>query len=96
MAAPVVPVPAQNILQGIKMPNRRNILKTIGGTVAATFLPGQTWGDDTPPASGSAAKITKIEMVTYEGPGKRTTTYLEVASDAGTAGRFGPFRMGAA
>ena len=76
------------------MPNRRNILKTIGGTIAATFLPGQTWGAGAPPASAGAAKITKIELVSYEGPGKRTAAYLDVASDAGAVGRFGPLGWG--
>lgn len=76
------------------MPNRRDILKTIGGTIAATRLPSQTWGDDIPPASAGAAKITGIEMVSYEGPPKKTAAYLEVASDAGAVGRFGPLGWG--
>ncbi len=76
------------------MPNRRNVLKTVGGTIAATFLPSQTWGNDTPPSSAGAAKIAGIEMVNYEGPGKRTATYLEVAADTGAAGRFGPLGWG--
>ena len=76
------------------MPDRRNVLKTIGGTIAATFLPGRVWGAGAPPASAGAAKITKIELVSYEGPGKRTAAYLEVASDAGAVGRFGPLGWG--
>jgi L-alanine-DL-glutamate epimerase-like enolase superfamily enzyme len=103
MASSVVPEPAQNILQGLKeeslqgklnMPNRRDILKTIGGTIAATFLPSQTWGDDVPRTPVGAAKITGIEMVNYENSAKKTAAYLEVASDASAVGRFGPLGWG--
>ncbi|MEK7995367.1 MAG: enolase C-terminal domain-like protein [Planctomycetota bacterium] len=76
------------------MPNRRNILKTIGGTIAATFLPSPTWGDDVPPSPTEAARVTKVEMVNYEGPPKKTAAYLEVVSDAGAVGRFGPLGWG--
>ena len=76
------------------MPNRRNILKTIGGAIAATFLPSPTWGDGALRSPAGAAKITRIEIVNYEGPPKKTAAYLEVASDAGAVGRFGPLGWG--
>ena len=66
----------------------------MGGTIAASFLSPRTWGAGSGPASAGAARITKIEVVTYVGPAKRTADYLEVAGDAGVAGRFGPLGWG--
>lgn len=76
------------------MPNRRYVLRMISGTIAATCLPRQTWGGDSEPSSGGAARITRIEMVNYEGAGKKRCAYLEIAGDAGVVGRFGPVGWG--
>lgn len=76
------------------MLNRRNALKTIGGTIAATFTPGSTWGTEVPSPGAGAAQITRLEIVNYEGPAKKRAAYLEVVSDTDAAGRFGPLGWG--
>ncbi len=76
------------------MLNRRDTLRAIGGTIATTFLPSLATGNDTRLPGAGTAKITGIEMVNYEGPAKKTAAYLEVASDVGAVGRFGPLGWG--
>jgi L-alanine-DL-glutamate epimerase-like enolase superfamily enzyme len=52
-------------------------------------MPDGIWGRE----NSSSAKITKIEIVRYRGP-KRTADHLEIVSDAGPVGRFGPLGWG--
>jgi L-alanine-DL-glutamate epimerase-like enolase superfamily enzyme len=51
------------------------------------FLPNRIWG------KSAAATITKIENVKYKGPA-RTAPHLEITSDTGAVGRFGPLGWG--
>jgi L-rhamnonate dehydratase len=103
VAVVVVPVPAQDILQGLKekwfqgrhsMLDRRDILKTVGSTIAAAFVPGTTWGDNALPSGTGAAKIIKVERVNYQYAAKKIAACIEVLSDAGAVGRFGPLGWG--
>jgi L-alanine-DL-glutamate epimerase-like enolase superfamily enzyme len=57
------------------------------GGIAAMFLPNRICG------KSAAATITKIEIVKYKGPA-RTAPHLEITSDAGAVGRFGPLGWG--
>ncbi len=73
------------------MLSRRNFIRTASGAVAAiTSRP--VWGGDNL-SSTSAAKITNIEMVRYKGA-KSTAIYLEIVTDTGAVGRFGPLGWG--
>ncbi len=75
------------------MLGRRDFIKTASGTVAAAFLPCQILAEASSQLATTAAKITNIEMVKYQGPTK-TAAHLEIASDAGAVGRFGPLGWG--
>lgn len=71
------------------MLSRRELFRSVWAGVAATILPDRIWGrEDSPPAT-----ITGVEIVRYRGP-NRTAGYLEIASDAGPVGRFGPLGWG--
>lgn len=71
------------------MLSRRDLFKAASAGIAAAALSDEIWGrEDAPPA-----EITKVEIVGYRGP-KRTAWHLEIVSDAGTVGRFGPLGWG--
>lgn len=69
------------------MQDRRDFIRTTGLLAAAALLPGRA------PGKEPAARITALEVVKYRGPG-RTADHLEVVSDAGPVGRFGPLGWG--
>ncbi len=71
------------------MLTRRDLIRAASAGIAATVLPDRIWGGANP----SSAKITKVEIVRYRGPA-RTADHLEIASDAGVVGRFGPLGWG--
>jgi len=68
---------------------RREFIGAASAGIAATVLPDRLCGS----GDFSSAKITKIEIVRYRGP-KRTAGHLEIVSDAGAVGRFGPLGWG--
>lgn len=74
--------------------NRRDVIRAFSSTLAAALLPRQVWGREKQRSPAGAGKIARIEMVNYEGPAKKTAAYLEVVSDAGLVGRFGPLGWG--
>ena len=73
--------------------SRRDFIKTASGAMAAAFLPHRANGEKGPPPATMAPKITKIEIVKYQGPTK-TAAHLEIVTDAGVVGRFGPLGWG--
>lgn len=74
------------------MLNRRDFIKTVSGAAAA-FAAQPVWGGVTSASSAPMSKITSIESVRYKGP-KSTAAHLEIATDAGAVGRFGPLGWG--
>jgi len=68
---------------------RREFIGAASAGIAATVLPDRLCGSE----DFSSAKITKIEIVRYRGP-KRTAGHLEIVSDVGAVGRFGPLGWG--
>jgi len=68
---------------------RRDFIRAASGSAAAALLPDRIWAG----ADESSAKITKIEIVGYRGS-SRTEDHLEIVSDAGVVGRFGPLGWG--
>jgi len=73
------------------MLSRRDFIRTASGAVAA-FASRPIWGDDNL-SSLPAVKITRIETVRYKGP-RNTAAHLEIVTDAGAVGRFGPLGWG--
>ena len=73
--------------------SRRDFIKTASGAMAAAFLPHRVRGEEGSPPATTAPKITKIEIVKYQGPTK-TAAHLEIVTDAGAVGRFGPLGWG--
>lgn len=71
------------------MLNRRDLIRSASAVVAATVFPGRIWGR----GDSSSAKVTKVEIARYRGP-KRTADHLEIVSDVGPVGRFGPLWWG--
>ena len=71
------------------MLTRRDLIRSASAGIAATVLPDRIWGRE----DSLSAKITSIEIVRYRGP-KRTADHLEIVSDAGPVGRFGPLGWG--
>ncbi|MHC4435547.1 MAG: enolase-like domain-containing protein, partial [Planctomycetota bacterium] len=71
------------------MLSRRDFFRAASGSVAAGLLPDRIWGG----VDASLAKITRIEIVRYRGSA-RTEDHLEIASDTGAVGRFGPLGWG--
>ncbi len=71
--------------------NRRDFITTAASAVTtAAFSPSRVRAEDQhPPKPGRAARITAIEVVKYRGP-ERTAEHLEISTDAGPVGRFGP------
>ncbi|MHC4595462.1 MAG: enolase C-terminal domain-like protein [Planctomycetota bacterium] len=61
--------------------------------MVAAFLPHRVRGEEGYPPETTTRKITKIEIVKYQGPTK-TADHLEIVSDAGAVGRFGPLGWG--
>ena len=74
------------------MLSRRNFIKAASATAIATSSPNRLWARAVSQAAPKA-KITKIEIVTWKGP-KRTAAHLEIVTDSGTVGRFGPLGWG--
>ncbi|MCD6395045.1 MAG: twin-arginine translocation signal domain-containing protein [Planctomycetes bacterium] len=73
------------------MLSRRNFIKAASATAIATSSPNRLWARAV--SQAPKAKITKIEVVTWKGP-KKTAAHLEIVSDAGAVGRFGPLGWG--
>lgn len=73
------------------MLSRRNFIKAASTAAIATSSPNRLWARAV--SQAPKAKITKIEVVTYKGP-KKTAAHLEIVSDSGPVGRFGPLGRG--
>lgn len=72
--------------EAVRMPSRSDFLRAAAGAVASAVIRPDR-------AVTAAAKISGVEIVRYRGP-RRTAEHLEVASDAGAVGRFGPLGWG--
>jgi len=77
----------------LHMLNRRDFIKTASVTMATALLPSRIWSEVSFPIANTSVKITKIEIVKYQGPVK-TAAHLEITSNDGVVGRFGPLGWG--
>jgi len=74
--------------------SRRDVIKTISGTIATAVLPRRVWGRQNSRSPAGTVKITRLEMADYEGPTKKAAAYLEIVADTAAVGRFGPLGWG--
>ncbi|MHC4700033.1 MAG: enolase C-terminal domain-like protein [Planctomycetota bacterium] len=71
------------------MLHRRQFIRMASASIAGALLPSRIWGG----VNSSLARIERIEIVRYRARSK-TASYLEIVSDAGPVGRFGPLGWG--
>lgn len=71
------------------MLTRRDLIRSASAGIAAAALPDRIWGG----TDSSSGNITRLDIVKYR-RAKKTASYLELVSDAGPVGRFGPLGWG--